>query len=83
TYRDVLLVSETTHISNGFQLYSDDLAKLNASLSQNINDNTALTVSGVNLLKDRTVQPGVFANGPIARMMDSDRRVTMGIRIKL
>lgn len=83
TYRDVFLVSESTDISNGFPLYSDDRGQLNASLSLNINEKTALTVSGVNLLKDRTVQPGVFANGPIARMMDSDRRVTMGIRIKL
>ncbi len=83
TYRDVFLVSESTDISNGFPLYSDDRGQLNASLSFNINEKTALTFSGVNLLKDRTVQPGVFANGPIARMMDSDRRVTMGIRIKL
>jgi TonB-dependent receptor len=83
TYRDVFLVSESTDISNGFPLYSDDRGQLNASLSFNINQKTALTFSGVNLLKDRTVQPGVFANGPIARMMDSDRRVTMGIRIKL
>ena len=83
TYRDVFLVSESTDISNGFPLYSDDRGQLNASLSFNINEKTALTFSGVNLLKDRTVQPGVFANGPIARMMDSDRRVTMGVRIKL
>ena len=83
TYRDVFLVSESTDISNGFPLYSDDRGQLNASLSVNINKKTALTFSGVNLLKDRTVQPGVFASGPIARMMDSDRRVTMGIRIKL
>ncbi len=83
TYRDVFLVSESTDISNGFPLYSDDRGQLNGSMSFNVNETTAITLSGVNLLKDRTVQPGVFPGGPIARMMDSDRRVTLGVRVKL
>ena len=52
-------------------------------MSISVNETTAITLSGVNLLKDRTVQPGVFPGGPIARMMDSDRRVTLGVRVKL
>ena len=83
TYRDVFLVSESTDISNGFPLYSDDRGQLNGSMSINVNETTAITLSGVNLLKDRTAQPGVFPGGPIARMMDSDRRVTLGVRVKL
>ena len=83
TYRDVFLVSESTDISNGLPLYSDDRGQLNASGSYNIDKRLAITLSGVNLLKDRTVQPGVFPGGPIARMMDSDRRVSLGFRFKL
>ena len=83
TYRDAFLVSESTDISNGFPLYSDDRGQLNASGSYKINKRLAITLSGVNLLKDRTVQPGVFPGGPIARMMDSDRGVSLGFRLKL
>jgi hypothetical protein len=36
----------------------------------------------VNLTKERKVQPAVFDGGPIARMMDADRRITLGIRAK-
>jgi hypothetical protein len=41
-----------------------------------------VTLNGVNLLKDRKVQRGVFADGPIARMYDSDRRISLGIRAR-
>ena len=83
TYRDVFLVSESTDISNGLPLYTDDRGQLNGSMSYNLNDTTAITLSGVNLLKERTIQPAVFPDGPIARMMDADRRVTLGLRVKL
>ena len=83
TYRDVFLVSESTDISNGLPLYADDRGQLNGSMSYNLNDTTAITLSGVNLLKERTVQPAVFPDGPIARMMDADRRITLGLRVKL
>ena len=83
TYRDVFLVSEATDVSNGLPLYTDDRGQLNASMSYKLNDTVALTLSGVNLLKDRTVQPAVFQDGPIARMKDADRRITIGLRAKL
>jgi hypothetical protein len=51
-------------------------------MSYNLNDTFAITLNGVNLLKERKVQPGVFANGPIARMSDSDRRISVGIRAR-
>jgi hypothetical protein len=52
-------------------------------MSYKLNDTVALTFSGVNLLKDRSVQPAVFQDGPIARMKDADRRITIGLRAKL
>jgi TonB-dependent receptor len=83
TYRDVFLVSEATDVSNGLPLYTDDRGQLNGSMSYKLNDTVALTLSGVNLLKDRSVQPAVFQDGPIARMKDADRRITIGLRAKL
>lgn len=82
TYRDSFLVSESVDVSNGQPLYTHDRGQLNASMSYNLNDTFAITLNGVNLLKERKVQPGVFANGPIARMSDSDRRISVGIRAR-
>ena len=82
TYRDSFLVSESIDISNGQPLYTHDRGQLNASMSYNLNDTFAITLNGVNLLRERKVQPGVFANGPIARMSDSDRRISVGIRAR-
>jgi TonB-dependent receptor len=82
TYRDSFLVSESIDIANGQPLYTDDKGQLNASMSYDLNDTFAVTLNGVNLLKDRKVQRGVFADGPIARMYDSDRRISLGIRAR-
>lgn len=82
TFRDSFLVSESTDIANGQPLYTHDRGQLNASFSYNLNDTFAITLNGVNLLKERKVQPGVFADGPIARMSDSDRRISVGLRAR-
>ena len=82
TYRDSFLVSESVDVSNGQPLYTHDRGQLNASMSYDLNDTFAITLNGVNLLKERKVQPGVFADGPIARMSDSDRRISLGIRAR-
>lgn len=82
TFRDSFLVSESIDIANGQPLYTHDRGQLNASFSYNLNDTFAITLNGVNLLKERKVQPGVFADGPIARMSDSDRRISVGLRAR-
>ena len=82
TYRDNFLVSESVDIANMQPLYTDDRGQLNGSLSYKINKTFTATLSGVNLLKSRKTNPGVFPNGPIARMSDSDRRISLGFRAK-
>jgi TonB-dependent receptor len=82
TYRDSFLVSESIDIANGQPLYTDDRGQLNGSVSYTINKTFTVTLQGVNLTKERKVQPAVFDGGPIARMMDADRRITLGIRAK-
>ena len=80
TYRDNFLVSESIDIANGQPLYTDDRGQLNGSISYRINDTFTMTLQGVNLTKDMKVQPGVFAGGPIARMSDADRRISISLR---
>jgi TonB-dependent receptor len=82
TYRDNFLVSESIDIANGAPLYTDDRGQLNASFSYKLNKTFTATFNGVNLLKSRKTNPGVFPDGPIARMSDSDRRISLGIRAK-
>ena len=82
TYRDNFLVSESIDIANMQPLYTDDRGQLNGSLSYKIDKTFTVTLSGVNLLKSRKTNPGVFADGPIARMSDSDRRISLGLRAK-
>ena len=80
TYRDNFLVSESIDIANGQPLYTDDRGQLNGSISYRINKTFRMTLQGVNLTKEMKVQPGVFAGGPIARMSDADRRVSISLR---
>ena len=80
TYRDNFLVSESIDIANGQPLYTDDRGQLNGSVSYEINDTFTMTLQGVNLTKEMKVQPGVFAGGPIARMSDADRRISISLR---
>ena len=82
TYRDNFLLSESIDIANGQPLYTEDRGQLNGSLSYKIDKTFAVTLSGVNLLKSRKSNPGVFAEGPLARMSDSDRRISLGLRAK-
>ena len=82
TYRDNFLLSESIDIANGKPLYTDDRGQLNASMSYKLNKTFVATLSGVNLLKSRKTNPGVFPDGAIARMSDSDRRISLGIRAK-
>ena len=80
TFRDNYLVSESIDVSNGQPLYQDDRGQLNASMSYDITDIFAITMSGVNLTKEQRIQPAVFPAGPIARVFDADRRISLGIR---
>jgi outer membrane receptor protein involved in Fe transport len=80
SYRDSFLVSESIDIANGQPLYTDDWGTLNGSISYAINRTFTVTLQGVNLTNERKVQPAVFDSGPIARMMDADRRISLGIR---
>lgn len=82
TYRDNFLLSPSIDIANGQPLYTADRGQLNGSLSYKINKIFTVTFAGVNLLKSRKTNPGVFHDGPIARMSDSDRRISLGIRAK-
>ena len=82
THRDHFLVSPAIDIANGQPLYTADRGQLNGSLSYKINKIFTVTFAGVNLLKSRKTNPGVFHDGPIARMSDSDRRISLGIRAK-
>lgn len=82
TYRDNFLLSPSIDIANGQPLYTADRGQLNGSLSYKINKIFTVTFNGVNLLKSRKTNPGVFPDGPIARMSDSDRRLSLGIRAK-
>ena len=82
TYRDNFLLSESIDIANGQPLYTEDRGQLNGSLSYKIDKTFAVTLSGVNLLKSRKSNPGVFVEGPFARMSDSDRRISLGLRAK-
>ena len=82
TYRDNYLVSESIDIAAGQPLYTDDRGQLNGSMSYRINKTFTVTLQGVNLTKERKVQPGVFSGGPIARMSDADRRISIGLRAK-
>jgi hypothetical protein len=51
-------------------------------MSYKINKTVTATLGGVNLLKSRKTNPGVFPDGPIAQMSDSDRRISLGLRAK-
>lgn len=82
TYRDNFLVSESIDVANGKPLYTEDRGQLNASMSYKLNKTFTATLSGVNLLKSRKTNPGVFPDGAIARMSDSDRRISLGLRAK-
>ena len=82
TFRDHFLVSESSDISNTLPLYQDDRGQLNASMSYDINDVFTVTLSGVNLTKEQRIQPGVFPEGPISRVFDSDRRIAIGLRAR-
>ena len=81
TYCDISCSRSLLDIANGQPLYTEDRGQLNGSLSYKIDKTFAVTLSGVNLLKSRKTNPGVFADGPIARM-SGDRRISLGIRAK-
>lgn len=82
TYRDSFLITPSSDTANTHPLYTADRGQLNGSLSYKINKIFTVTFAGVNLLKSRKTNPGVFHDGPIARMSDSDRRISLGIRAK-
>ena len=82
TYRDNFLLSSASDITNTLPIYTADRGQLNGSMSYKINKTITATLGGVNLLKSRKTNPGVFAGGPIAQMSDSDRRITLGLRAK-
>jgi TonB-dependent receptor len=82
TYRDNFLLSSASDITNTLPIYTADRGQLNGSMSYKISKTTTVTLSGVNLLKSRKTNPGVFAEGPIAQMSDSDRRISLGLRAK-
>jgi outer membrane receptor protein involved in Fe transport len=82
TYRDNFLLSSASDITNTLPIYTEDRGQLNASMSYKINKTVTATLSGVNLLKSRKTNPGVFPDGPIAQMSDSDRRISLGLRAK-
>ena len=82
TYRDNFLLSTLSDIASSQPLYTDDRGQLNGSISFMINKTLTATLAGVNLLKSRKTHPGVFPEGPIAQMSDSDRRVSFGLRAK-
>ena len=85
TWRSSFLIAESQDVSNGFPLYRDDRGQLNASTSFRLNDLEDpvvfnVTLAGVNLLKERSVERSTVSEGPIARVKDSDRRFSIGIR---
>lgn len=82
TYRDAFLRFESRDIANGFPLYQDDRGQLNGNFAFNITDNFTLTLSGINLTKERNDETGIFADGPVVQMRDSDRRVILGLRAR-
>ena len=66
-------------------LYRDDRGQLNGSIGLRLTEYGApvsakLTISAVNLLKERGVERGAFEEGPVVRVSDSDRRFSIGIR---
>lgn len=82
TYRDNFLLSSASDITGTLPIYTEDRGQLNGSISYKINKTFTATLGGVNLLKSRKTNPGVFAEGPIAQMSDSDRRISLGLRAK-
>ena len=82
TYRDNFLLSSLSDTASNQPLYTADRGQLNGSISYKINKTFTATLGGVNLLKSRKTNPGVFAEGPIAQMSDSDRRISLGLRAK-
>jgi TonB-dependent receptor len=82
TYRDNFLLSTLSDTANSQPIYTADRGQLNGSISYKINKTFTATLGGVNLLKSRKTNPGVFAEGPIAQMSDSDRRISLGLRAK-
>lgn len=82
TYRDGFLITESSDVANTQPLYADDRSQLNASMSYRIDDVFRLTFSGVNLTKQKIKQRASFADGPLVRQLDSDRRISFGIRAR-
>ncbi len=85
TWRSGFLVSESSDVSNLQPLYRDDRGQLNGSIGLRLTEYGApvsakLTISAVNLLKERGVERGAFEEGPVVRVSDSDRRFSIGIR---
>lgn len=80
TYRDGFLSTESSDISNGQPLYTDDRGQLNGSMSYKLSDVFTLTFSGVNLTKETREQRAAFEGGPLVKQFDSDRRLSLGLR---
>lgn len=82
TYRDAFLRFESRDIANGFPLYQDDRGQLNGNFAFSVTDNITLTLAGINLTKERNDETGIFADGPVVQMRDSDRRLILGLRAR-
>ncbi len=82
TYRDAFLRDEAIDIANGNPLYNDDRGQLNATVSYDISDSIALSVSGVNLTKETFDERAIFMDGPLVQQRDADRRVVVSVRAR-
>ena len=82
TYRDAFLRKESIDLANGLPFYQDDRGQLNANLAFDVNEYFSVTLSGINLTKETNEERAIFADGPVVRMRDSDRRVVLGLRAR-
>ncbi|MGB0621346.1 MAG: TonB-dependent receptor [Myxococcota bacterium] len=83
TWRSSYLIEESSDVANGQPLYRDDRGQLNASTSYRITrleDPVTVTLffQGVNLTKSRNAETSLFDTGPLVRVRDTDRRLTIG-----
>lgn len=87
TWRSSFLITESSDVANGLPLYREDRGQLNASTSFRLTKFEApvtatLFFQGVNLTKSRGAETSLFDTGPLVRVRDSDRRLTVGIRAR-
>lgn len=82
TYRDTFLIGESVADANGLPAYRDARGQVNASITYTINPTFKVTLAGVNLTKAIDEDRLAFENGPVFRVKDSDRRISIGLSAK-